>query len=299
MAMRMRVGVYLLSRPTAQPFTARQHTRGDANLVSQPADSLREHFAPTGSQALHGRFHLARRLLGPIFAIGFSANAQASNQCGAIGPVVAADLAEHVDAAFLERMRSVGVKTIFRYYDHQDETLPGKTLHRGEKDLILKYGFSLGVVFQHWNDRFSSFTVERGRADAERSLVLARENGQTENSAIYFGVDGGWESNTEVAAIKGYFRAASPLVTNGGFRVGVYGSGRICKEIIGSGFASICWLANSTGWPDYRSYYSSNAWSLAQQVPVDCGGKQVDFNIGNPAIRNPDIMDYGQFGGRE
>ena len=93
-------------------------------------------------------------------------------------------LAEHVDGPFLETMRSVGVKTIFRYYDHPNETLSGKTLHRAEKDLILRYGFSLGVVFQHLNDRFTSFTVERGRIDAERSLILARENGQTENSAM-------------------------------------------------------------------------------------------------------------------
>ena len=247
----------------------------------------------------HGRFYFCRWLLASLFAVGLSASALASNQCVTASPAVAADLASHVDEAFLKRMRSVGVKTIFRYYDHQDETLPGKTLHRAESDLILKYGFSLGVVFQHWNDRFTSFTVERGRVDAVRSLILARENGQPENSAIYFGVDGGWASNTEVAAIKGYFRAASPLVADGGFRVGVYGSGRICKEIIGAGLASICWLANATGWPAYRSYYSSNAWSLAQQPPVDCGGKQVDFNIGNPAIRNPDMMDYGQFGGRE
>jgi Domain of unknown function (DUF1906) len=269
---------------------------GGATLVRRAAYQLRD---PFRLRTLLIRFHLVRRLLGSLIAISPSVSAQASNQCGTTGFAVAADLAEHVDAAFLEKMRSIEVKTIFRYYDHPNETLPGKTLHRAEKDLILKYGFSLGVVFQHWNDRFTSFTVERGRIDAERSLALARENGQSENSAIYFGVDGGWESNTEVAAIKGYFSAASPLVTDGGFRIGVYGSGRICKEIISSGLASICWLANATGWPDYRSYYSSNAWSLAQQVPVDCVGKQVDFNIGNPAIRNPDMMDYGQFGGRE
>jgi hypothetical protein len=273
--------------------------RGGAKLISLSANPVREHFDPTSSQALHGRFHLARWLLGSIFAIGLSTNAQASNQCGTIGFAVAADLADHVDEPFLEMMRSIGVKTIIRYYDHPNETLAGKTLHPAERNLIVKHGFSLGVVFQHWNDRFSSFTIERGRADAERSLVLAEENKQTKNSAIYFGVDGGWDSSTEVAAIKGYFRTASPIVMDGGFRVGVYGSGRVCKEILGAGFASICWLANAMGWPDYRSYYSSQAWSLAQQHPVDCAGKQVDFNVGNPAIRDPAIMDYGQFFGGE
>ena len=182
-----------LSRRRRSPITARRLIGGGRESVSLLTSRADGKVSSTSSGPRHGRFHFRHWLPPALFAVGLSASAQASNQCATTGSAVAADLASHVDEAFLEKMRSIGVKTIFRYYDHPNETLPGKTLHRTEKDLIVKHGFSLGVVFQHWNDRFSSFTVERGRADAERSLLLAQENGQTKNSAIYFGVDGGWD----------------------------------------------------------------------------------------------------------
>ena len=72
-------------------------------------------------------------------------------------------------------MKAIGVNTIFRYYDHEDETLPGKTLRRAERDAIVMNGLKMGVVFQHRNNQFASFTALRGRQDAGRSLILAAE----------------------------------------------------------------------------------------------------------------------------
>src|SRR5215468_8319504 len=129
----------------------------------------------------------------------------ARNYCATESRVGAVDLSTPVDQTFLDTMRGIGIRTIIRYYDHEDETLPGKTLRAAERNLILANGFQTAVVFQHHNNWFASFTPQRGRQDAERSLALARENLQPKGSAIYFGVDGPWRADYELANVAAYF----------------------------------------------------------------------------------------------
>ncbi|HLZ02304.1 MAG TPA: glycoside hydrolase domain-containing protein [Bradyrhizobium sp.] len=83
------------------------------------------------------------------------------------------------------------IDTVFRYYDHKDETLPGKTLSATEADAIIAAGLKIGVVFQHHNDDPAKFLdPASGTKDADRALELADEIRQPYGSAIYFGVDG-------------------------------------------------------------------------------------------------------------
>src|ERR1700750_1835180 len=102
--------------------------------------------------------------------------AHATDLCMRDPRVEAVDSSAPVTQSFLDKMKAIGISTIIRYYDHEDETLPGKTLRRGERDVIVMNGLKVGVVFQHRNNKFASFTASRGRQDAERSLVLAAEN---------------------------------------------------------------------------------------------------------------------------
>ncbi|HEY8279393.1 MAG TPA: glycoside hydrolase domain-containing protein [Bdellovibrionota bacterium] len=210
--------------------------------------------------------------------------------CPSPGAVQAVDLSMPVDQKFLDAMKTLKVNTVIRYYDHTNETLPGKTLRAAEVDLLARNGFDLMVVFQHNNNSIASFTPARGTSDANRSLQLAAQFRQTQGSAIYFGVDGSWSSSTDLAKVKTYFENASPLVRGGGFKVGAYGSGFICTELLKSGLVDYCWLANAKGWPGYSSFYATNKWTMVQKVPQDCGGKNVDFNV-----VNPQIPDLGQF----
>jgi Domain of unknown function (DUF1906) len=229
-----------------------------------------------------------------VIAIGtpLVAAAGPNDYCKNASGATAVDLSQHVSQDFLAAMKANGIKTVIRYYDHEAETLPGKTLHAAERHMITDSGFDIGVVFQHWNNRFSSFTAERGRQDAERSLVLAAENDQNKGSAIYFGVDGSWQTSTEVAHIEEYFESINDIMKDKGYRVGVYGSGLICEKLLDARLASLCWLANARGWPKYKSYYDSKGWALAQSLPVRCGGiADVDFNLPNERFSN-----FGQFG---
>jgi hypothetical protein len=200
----------------------------------------------------------------------------------------AVDISAPVSQSFLDNMRAIGIKTIIRYYDHEDETLPGKTLRRSERDLIVTNGFKTAVVFQHHNDQFGSFTALRGSQDAERSFALAKENSQPKGSTIYFGVDGPWKELTNITA---YFEGIYARLARTGYRVGVYGSGLVCNALLTSGLAETCWLAAPTAWPDYHAYYQTRRWGLAQLRPTQCGGRSVDFNL----VSSTDA-DYGQFG---
>jgi hypothetical protein len=205
--------------------------------------------------------------------------------------IEAVDSSAPVTQGFLDQMKAIGISTIIRYYDHEDETLPGKTLRRAERDAIVINGFKMGVVFQHRNNKFASFTELRGRQDAERSLMLAAENSQPRGSAIYFGVDGPWKTSYELAAITAYFREVNARMAGSGYRVGVYGSGLVCDALLANGLAELCWLAAPTNWPEFSAYYQTKKWKLVQLPTSQCGGRSVDFNLANG--REP---EYGQFG---
>jgi hypothetical protein len=182
-------------------------------------------------------------------------------------------------------MREIGVNTIIRYYDHQNETIRGKTLTRAERDLIVTNGFNVAVVFQHNNNRIASFTALRGRQDAARSLVLADQVSQPKGSAIYFGVDGPWQSSYELVNILAYFREIRTSLAGSGYRVGAYGSGLVCALLVTNG------LAAPMSWPGYYEFYQTGRWRLAQLPAVECGGRSVDFDLTNGAD-----SEYGQFG---
>jgi Domain of unknown function (DUF1906) len=221
-------------------------------------------------------------------AISISA-ARAAEYCVRDPQIQAVDLSAPVDQSFLNQMKANGINTIIRYYDHEDETLPGKTLRRAERDLIMLNGFKLGVVFQHHNDQIASFTTLRGRLDAERSLALANENSQLRGSAIYFGVDGAWRTTFELSSIMAYFREVKARLTGASYRAGVYGSGLVCNLLLRNGLAELCWLGAPTTWPGFYEYYPTKEWKLVQLPTTRCGGRSVDFNLANDT-------DYGQFG---
>ena len=225
-----------------------------------------------------------------VSLIVWASAAEAREYCANDPRVEAVDLSAPVDQGFLNTMRGIGIRTIIRYYDHEDETLPGKTLRREERNLILANGFKTAVVFQHHNNQFASFTAPRGHQDAERSLTLAFENSQPQGSAIYFGVDGPWQTAYEMANVAAYFRELKAGLAGSGYRIGVYGSGLVCNMLLSAGLAELCWLGAPTSWPDYRAYYQTRNWGLAQLRPSQCGGRSVDYNWANNIG-----ADYGQF----
>jgi hypothetical protein len=212
--------------------------------------------------------------------------------CPAKGIYTAVDSSDQLTQKFLSAMRSLGINTVFRYYDMPNETIKGKTLSVSDMKLLESNGMSIGVVFQHNNSSFSSFTSARGASDGARSVELAGKLKQPAGSAIYFGVDGDWPSSSQQKAILSYFGAAAPIVVHAGYKVGIYGSGQACTTIKGGGFADYCWISDSSGFTGTAAYVAGAKWEMKQGLPKDCGGLNVDFD----QVR-PGVTDFGQWKG--
>jgi hypothetical protein len=208
----------------------------------------------------------------------------------------AIDVSQQISDDFARQIRSIGVNTIIRYYDWEQETIRGKTLTQTELDIIRRNDLQVAVVFQHHNDKVETFEdTDRGRIDALRSLELARKLAQPRGSAVYFGVDGVDAKFSRLRRDKRgdvfglnevtyYFERVNEAFAGSGLSVGVYGSGLVCRVILQKGLAKYCWLANATSWPEYASFEASKRWSLKQLLTTKsdaCFGYDADLSVAN------------------
>ena len=139
-------------------------------------------------------------IVGCVAATWFAINTAAADdfpfpgqrpECSAHDNFKVADFSLPLSPARLDAVKDLKIGVVFRYYDHTDETIDGKTLLPAESDRIFGAGLEIGVVFQHHNDDPAKFLIPAiGTTDAERALALADANRQPYGSAIYFGVDG-------------------------------------------------------------------------------------------------------------
>ena len=68
----------------------------------------------------------------------------------------------------LNVLKSRGVKGVFRYYALQQQPeVPTKILHRAELDALLAAGFSVGIVYQYYNNVLANLNEQRARQDAQ------------------------------------------------------------------------------------------------------------------------------------
>ncbi|WP_226778959.1 glycoside hydrolase domain-containing protein [Oceaniglobus trochenteri] len=230
--------------------------------------------------------HFALGLCLAVTALPAPAQVRRSDDfCRAASGVDMVDTSAVVTPEFLDRMREVGVTTIGRYYDYEDETIPGKRLRAEELPLIASYGMSLVVVFQHNNNRAETFNDwrNRGPADAREALKLAETFGQPPNGAVYFGVDGDFVGNGAIFHtddVIGYFEEVNRVFDEAGvsYPVGVYGSGETCITLITEGLAGFCWLSHSHGFAGTQEALAGGFFDIEQFLHGTCGGRAVDFN---------------------
>lgn len=232
------------------------------------------------------RRYLLGAALGLCSALAAHAAAKKSDDyCRANSGVDMVDTSAIVTPEFLDRMREVGVTTIGRYYDYDDETIPGKRLRAEELELIARYGMSLVVVFQHNNNRAETFNDwrNRGPADAREALKLAERFNQPPQGAIYFGVDGdfvGPGSQYHTDDVIGYFTEVNRVFDEAGvsYPVGVYGSGEACITLFTEDLAGFCWLSHSHGFTGTPEALAEGIFDIEQYLHGTCGGRAVDFN---------------------
>ena len=207
-----------------------------------------------------------------------------------------ADTASRLDIAKARKLREHGVKTVFRYYSHLPPSLPGKDLQPEEAKIIVGEGLSIGSVFQHFNNCFRTFENNWGKEDAEQALRMAEAAGQSEGSAIYFGVDADWPYQQLRDPIIKYFEDVKRAFEGSNLAVGIYSNGCLCNAIREKGLAQYFWLSGSTGHSGTQAFFNTGHWTLFQNAlditpaPV---GYAIDTNIANYLTGGY----FGQWGG--
>lgn len=193
---------------------------------------------------------------------------------------------------------SHGVGTVIRYYNFSNSlSFPEKCLQLAEAQALGAQGVQIAVVFQQRQNQVADFTELKGRAAGRRAYRHAHDSiGQPAGSAIYFSVDfdaSPAEIENEIApyfkGIKQAFdeeSAGSPE-----YRLGVYGSGLVCRTLSDKGLIDFIWLAMSRGFSGTREALAAGEFHLAQRAPAaTLCGLDVDFNDANPAH-----ADFGAF----
>ena len=168
--------------PDARRSLTRLGTEGDRNAFKH------DHY-PTEAIARLPEHVMVRKIgavlcLIMVFGLGWvgAAERPPSVQTPACEPNAnfkVADFSMTLSTRTIDQIRRLGIATAFRYYDHTNETLPGKTLRASEAEALALAGLNIGVVFQHHNDDPAKFLIpDIGARDAERALELAKENKQ-------------------------------------------------------------------------------------------------------------------------
>ena len=195
--------------------------------------------------------------------------------------------------SYLPQLIAGGVQTVIRYYNHENSSaLPEKQLDETEAQAIAAAGLSIAVILEQTggaNGQIDTLDAANGESDAARALQLAASISQPSGSAIYFSVDHDYDASDDLQVIESYFEAIGKAFS-GQYRVGVYGSGTVCKTLQSAGFVDLAWLAGSTGWSGTSTMLQTDQWALFQAAmdladPLPHDGNQVPS----------ENADFGQF----
>jgi len=186
---------------------------------------------------------------------------------------------------------SHGVGTVIRYYNFSNSlSFPEKCLQLAEAQALGAHGVQIAVVFQQRQNQVADFTEVKGTAAGRRAYRHAHDNiGQPAGSAIYFAVDFDASPDEIEKAIRPFFKGIKRAFDEESagatqYRLGVYGSGLVCRMLSDKGLIDFIWLAMSRGFSGTREALAAREFHLAQRAPAaTLCGLDVDFNDANPA----------------
>lgn len=182
-----------------------------------------------------------------------------------------------------------GEEFVIRYYADENKILQkNKILSVKEAEALHRHGINIVLVYQDAGNNDIYFSADLGKENAEKALELAESLHQKPNSAIYFAVDYDAQSSSELQHIKNYFEAIESVFNRNGnkYRIGVYGSGKVCNHV--KNCVQLSWLCGATGFGDYDTYDSTSNYNIKQAEYIYYNGTKFDDCI---AVGN----DYGQW----
>jgi hypothetical protein len=188
-------------------------------------------------------------------------------------------------------LASAGWSFVVRYYSRMTRQ-PQKRLRPAEAAALARAGLDLAVVYQDNARLPGDFGVARGRLDGAGAFAAAEQVGQPAGSAIYFAVDADFSAAQIAQFVLPYFEGVHEALdaASGGvsvYRVGVYGSGLVCRTLRDAGLARFAWLAESRGWRESATYTGWNIKQFVTDEPL--------CDVGNGWQRCTAKTQFGQF----
>jgi len=195
----------------------------------------------------------------------------------------------------IQCLKQRGYDTVGRYYAR-----PGnewKTVKLPEAVALARAGMSIVAIYQDRQNQAADFDLSKGRfAGTTAYNYAAGVIFQTAGSAIYFGVDyDASESeirNNIIPFFQGVKESFDQAAGGHGptFRIGVYGSGLVCRLLKDGGHVELTFLSQSTGHREHLAYLNSMQWNLSQKAETSLCNMD-----GDPDDTNPTKPDTGSF----
>ncbi len=193
----------------------------------------------------------------------------------------------------LAALKVLGIETIIRY-DNRLGPHGEKQVKSDEAQAIADAKMRLAIVYEGAGDKVSQFSEGLGYLDAKYSRQRAPERGQPDGSAVYFAVDFDATAGQVESRIIPYFQGVKRAFEEEGggadLRVGVYGSGLVCRTVKETDLADLTWISCSMGWAESRAFLAAGDYTLRQHTPKTIAGLDTD-----PNDINPDVTDIGDF----
>lgn len=173
-----------------------------------------------------------------------------------------------------QQIKDARYEFVGRYTYSVERSIKDK-LTRVEALHLSSMGTYLVNIFENAPTSAAYFTEDQGRQDAAAAYLYARLTlKQPVNTPIYFTVD--YDASTEDIQhrIAAYFTGVR--LNRGAYKVGVYGSGMVCRMLLEMGLVEYTCLAQSTGWAEYEQFKASGKWNLLQGPTISQFGLIVD-----------------------
>jgi len=192
-----------------------------------------------------------------------------------MNPVII-DTAVDITAA-LPALKASGVKTVIGYMSSINPT-GAKCLNPLRVKAIAARGMKVGLVHEGWGGvDGKGITAEDGVRDGSYCRAKASLLGAPKGACIYFACDKDFSSAEITNLVLPYFRAIRQQFADGFYRVGVYGSGKVCQTVMDYGLANLSWLAQSKGWTAYSTWLAKA--SDVQDAQTKLDGVEVDSDV--------------------
>lgn len=183
---------------------------------------------------------------------------QGVDSASRLGDNIAALLAAH------------GIKFAGRYYSFDAV----KNLTLAEARQLAAAGISIVAIWEADGDTIAGFDAISGDRAGSVALRLAAACGQPVATPIYFAVDFDASAEDIAGKIAEYFAAVGKRLHPAGYSTGVYGSGLVCKTLLGNGLAHVAYLAQSRGWRGTPGFAEA---AIKQGPRVTIAGVPVDL----------------------